>query len=133
MLITDIILATQFAYLGEIFPTHIRAKGVGLGVAMISLMNVIWLQATPTAFANIGWRFYLIFIIGCFVGGVLFLCFWPDTRGLPLEEIAAIFGDADEVAVYQRDIRVDGSHKLDELAFTDQKSRNVSLEEKESV
>lgn len=35
---------TQFSYLGEIFPTHLRAKGVCLGVAMISLMNIIWLQ-----------------------------------------------------------------------------------------
>lgn len=26
---------TQFAYLGELFPTHLRAKGVSLGVAMI--------------------------------------------------------------------------------------------------
>lgn len=33
--------------------------------------------------------------------------FFPDTRGLPLEEVAALFGDADEVAVYQRDIDVD--------------------------
>lgn len=33
--------------------------------------------------------------------------FWPDTRNLPLEEIAAIFGDQDEVAIYQRDIQID--------------------------
>ena len=33
--------------------------------------------------------------------------FWPDTRGLPLEEIAAIFGDADEVAIYQAEIEID--------------------------
>ena len=33
--------------------------------------------------------------------------FFPDTRGMPLEEVAAIFGDADEVAVYQREIEID--------------------------
>ena len=32
---------------------------------------------------------------------------FPDTRFLPLEEIAAIFGDADEVAIYQAEIEVD--------------------------
>jgi len=32
---------------------------------------------------------------------------FPDTNGLPLEECAALFGDADEVAIYQRDIEVD--------------------------
>lgn len=35
------------------------------------------------------------------------LFFFPDTKGVPLEEIAAIFGDADEVAIYQRDIEID--------------------------
>jgi hypothetical protein len=38
---------TQFAYIGEIFPTHIRAKGLSVGVATICLMNIIWLQAAP--------------------------------------------------------------------------------------
>lgn len=66
----------QFAYLGELFPTHIRAKGtvlacrlgsqqseltrsqgMNIGVAGICLMNIIWLQAAPTAFQNIGWKF----------------------------------------------------------------------------
>jgi len=41
---------TQFAYIGEIFPTHIRAKGICLGVSMISLANIVWLQSAPTAF-----------------------------------------------------------------------------------
>ncbi|MCJ1366035.1 hypothetical protein MMC16_005160 [Acarospora aff. strigata] len=41
---------TQFAYVGELFPTHLRAKGMSLGVAGICLMNVMWLQVAPTAF-----------------------------------------------------------------------------------
>jgi len=32
--------------------------------------------------------------------------FFPDTKGLPLEEVAALFGDEDEIAVYQREIDV---------------------------
>ena len=34
--------------------------------------------------------------------------FFPDTKGLPLEEVAALFGDEDEIAVYQREIDVHG-------------------------
>jgi hypothetical protein len=37
----------------------------------------------------------------------VFLFVFPDTRGLPLEEIAALFGDAHEVAIYQQEIEVD--------------------------
>lgn len=35
ILCTHTRLGTQFAYLGELFPTHLRAKGVSLGVATI--------------------------------------------------------------------------------------------------
>jgi len=34
--------------------------------------------------------------------------FFPNTKGLPLEEVAALFGDEDEIAVYQREIDVHG-------------------------
>ncbi|KAL2406535.1 MFS-type transporter criB [Exophiala dermatitidis] len=98
---------TQFSYLGEVFPTHLRAKGVCLGVSMISFMNIIWLQSAPTAFENIGWKFYLAFIIPGTIGAIAMWIWFPDTNGLPLEEVAAIFGDADEVAIYQRDLEVD--------------------------
>jgi hypothetical protein len=98
---------TQFSYLGELFPTHLRAKGICLGVSVISLMNIIWLQSAPVAFENVGWKFYLALIIPGTIGCVLMWIFFPDTKGLPLEEVAAIFGDADDVAVYQREIEID--------------------------
>ncbi|KAF2467020.1 MFS transporter [Lindgomyces ingoldianus] len=104
---------TQFAYLGELFPTHLRAKGVSLGVAMISFTNIIWLQAAPTAFITIGWKFYLVFIIPGTIGGIIVWIWFPNTNGLPLEEIAAIFGDEDEVAVYQREVVIDGGQIRD--------------------
>jgi hypothetical protein len=71
---------------------------------MISLMNIIWLQSAPTAFLKAGWKFYLAFIIPGTIGGVIMIIFFPDTKGLPLEEVAALFGDLDEIAVYQREI-----------------------------
>lgn len=97
---------TPFSYLGEIFPTHLRAKGICLGVSVISLMNIIWLQSAPVAFQTVHWKFYLALIIPGTIGSVIMWLYFPDTRGLPLEEVAAIFGDADEVAVYQREIEI---------------------------
>ena len=41
----------QFIYLGEIWPIYLRAKGLALGTAMISFMNIVWLQSAVTAFA----------------------------------------------------------------------------------
>ncbi|EXJ70207.1 uncharacterized protein A1O5_06275 [Cladophialophora psammophila CBS 110553] len=97
----------QFCYLTEIFPSHLRAKGVSLGVATFSLTNIIWLQAAPTAFANIGWKFYLCLVIPSFFLALIMWFCYPDTRGKPLEEIAAVFGDDDEVAVRQADVEID--------------------------
>ncbi|KIW34746.1 uncharacterized protein PV07_01504 [Cladophialophora immunda] len=89
---------TQFVYISEICPNHLRAKGIALGMAGLCAMNIMWLQVAPIAFQNIGWKFYLCFIIP----GTVFVCFllywFPDTRGFPLEEVAKIFGDQDEIS-----------------------------------
>ena len=33
---------TQFVYISEICPTHIRAKGIALGMAGLCAMNIMW-------------------------------------------------------------------------------------------
>ncbi|RVX66729.1 hypothetical protein B0A52_08922 [Exophiala mesophila] len=93
----------QFAYLGELFPTHIRAKGMVIGIANICVMNIMWLQAAPTAFDTIGWRFFLCFVIPGIISATLMWIFFPDTLGVPLEEIARIFGDHQELTEAEKD------------------------------
>lgn len=83
----------QFVYLSEIFPTHLRAKGISLGMAGLNVINIVWLQVAPTAFQNIGWKFYLCFIVPGTVMALIILYWFPNTKGMPLEEIAALFGD----------------------------------------
>lgn len=87
----------QLSYLGEIFPFHLRAKGISLGVSGICLLNIIWLQAAPTALKNIGWKYYLCFIIPSALASLVILKWFPDTRGLSLEECARVFGDEKEL------------------------------------
>ncbi|KAK5019479.1 MFS transporter [Cryomyces antarcticus] len=97
----------EWAYLGEMFPTHIRAKGYCLAMSMLALVNIVYTQAAPVAFANAGWKYYLLFILLPFFGGIIVWVWYPNTRGLPLEEIAAMFGDQGEVAIYQAEIELD--------------------------
>jgi predicted outer membrane lipoprotein len=33
---------------GEIFPTHLRAKGMTINVAAFGVINVLWLELEPT-------------------------------------------------------------------------------------
>lgn len=87
-------------FYGEIFPNHIRAKGLTLAIGARTLTDLVYLEAATTAFANIGWRFFLVFNGILTVGTVVMYFVLPETRGVPLEEVAAIFGDKDEVRSY---------------------------------
>ncbi|KAI7977912.1 hypothetical protein EIK77_009452 [Talaromyces pinophilus] len=84
-------------FYGEIFPNHIRAKGLTLAVSCRTLADLIYLESATSAFANIGWRFFLVFISVMVVGIIVMYFVLPETRGLPLEEVAALFGDEAEV------------------------------------
>lgn len=54
---------------------------------------LIYLEVASTAFANIGWKFYLVFLslLVCFIVPLFF--YFPETKGLSLEEIARLFND----------------------------------------
>jgi hypothetical protein len=94
-------------YTSEIFPTHLRSKGMCINVAGFAITAILWLEIAPTAFKDIGWKYYLVFIsISVFGAAIIFFIF-PNTLHKPLEEVAAMFGDNDLVAVFQQDIQVD--------------------------
>lgn len=57
----------------------------------------VYLEVTATAFASIGWKYYLVFIVISFLGTIWVFFFIPEMKKIPLEEIAKLFGDTDEV------------------------------------
>lgn len=94
----------EFFYIQEIWPSHLRAKGGAIAFMVYNAINICWLQAAPTAFESIGWKFFIIFIIFAVMGCVVVFLFFPDTLHKPMEEIADIFGDQDLVVVHQHAI-----------------------------
>ncbi|KIW80195.1 hypothetical protein Z517_06810 [Fonsecaea pedrosoi CBS 271.37] len=94
-----------FIIVSEIFPNHLRAKGSTVAYTANALTNLVYLQVAPTAFTHIHWRFFLLFIAVTACGLVWVYFFVPETKGIALEELAEIFGDA--VAVHAADITVD--------------------------
>ncbi|CAK7226477.1 hypothetical protein SBRCBS47491_006245 [Sporothrix bragantina] len=101
----------MFFYIGEIWPSQVRAQGFTIGITAMCLSNLTWTAAAPTAFTTIGWKYYIFFIVQAFIGFVASIVWFPNTLGKPLEEIAALFGDTADVVVYQND--------LDESRFAD--------------
>jgi hypothetical protein len=94
----------MFFYIGEIWPSPVRAKGFALGIAAMCLSNLVWTAAAPAAFTNIGWKYYIFFIVQAAIGGVAALVWFPNTLGKPLEEVAALFGNSADVMVFQSDL-----------------------------
>jgi len=116
-----------YFYANEIFPTHLRAKGATLCVASYSLVNIMWTQVAPVAFENIGWKFYMVFISCAVVGAVIMFFTFPDTLNKPLEEVAAMFGDGDLVALYHGDFVT--NRNTDEITLTDEKAQVENLQQ----
>jgi MFS family permease len=72
--------ATSYIYASEIFPTPVRAKGLSFSISGLFIATIIFLQCAPTAFDQIGWKYYLVFIC---VTTVIFFIIWfyfPEVR-----------------------------------------------------
>ncbi|KAF2175993.1 general substrate transporter [Zopfia rhizophila CBS 207.26] len=77
----------------EIMTMAIRAKGSSISVISNVLINIVFNQVSPIAFANIGYKYYSLFICTNLLGAVVVFFMFPETKGKTLEEIAHIFGD----------------------------------------
>lgn len=85
--------ASSYVYCSEIFPTSFRSRGMGVSVAGLFLGSLTYTVPAPTAFAHIGWKYYLVFIFLPWVGAFSMMKFFPETARLSLEEIGGLFGD----------------------------------------
>ncbi|CRG88849.1 hypothetical protein PISL3812_05884 [Talaromyces islandicus] len=85
--------ATTYVYCTEIFPTHIRSRGMAWSLAILFATTIAYLIPAPTAFAQVGWKYYLLFIILTVINIPIIWTFFPETKGLALEEVGEKFGD----------------------------------------
>lgn len=51
-------------------------------------------QVTPIALQNIGWRYYILYIVCNLINALTFWAFLPETAGIPLEETDQLFGES---------------------------------------
>jgi len=61
-------------------------------MACLFLVDTLWLDLASTAMATIGWKYYLIFLCLGIVHLVFFYFKLPETSGIALEELDALFG-----------------------------------------
>lgn len=77
----------------EVFDTKTRSKGISIGVMTSFAFNTMIGQVTAPAIENIGWRYFLVFVICNATNAIFFWAFMPETKLLPLEEMNALFSN----------------------------------------
>ncbi|EPS45218.1 hypothetical protein H072_786 [Dactylellina haptotyla CBS 200.50] len=81
-------------YPPEILPLSIRAKGASLSTATNWAFNWLVGELTPILQETVKWRLYLIHAFFCLCSFVLVFFFYPETKGLTLEDMGLLFNDA---------------------------------------
>lgn len=82
-----------WAWTPEIMPLAFRAKGTSLSAATNWVFNWIVGQVTPVLQEELGWRLYLVHAFFCLCSFAVVYVFYPETQGVPLEEMDQLFGD----------------------------------------
>ncbi|KAI1334733.1 putative hexose transporter [Xylariaceae sp. FL0016] len=85
------------SYTTEILPYHMRAKGFTLMEYGLYISLFFNQYVNPIAMENIHWRYYIFYCCFLVLEIVVIYFFYPETRYLPLEEVAKVF-DGDDVA-----------------------------------
>ncbi|PBK77440.1 general substrate transporter [Armillaria solidipes] len=88
-------------YPPEIMPLTIRAKGVSLSTSTNWAFNFLVGETTPFLQEYIGWRLYPMHGFYCVCSFILdklhhLFAVYPETKGVPLEEMDVVFGEDDE-------------------------------------
>ena len=95
------------------------------------LSLLILLEASPSAFLHLGYKFYIIFIVALTFFIIPTFFYFPETKGIPLEQIGRLFDDKiADVDLYEP--KSDGSDDHEMLGF-DSEKRQVGGEHEESA
>ncbi|KID99675.1 sugar transporter STL1, partial [Metarhizium majus ARSEF 297] len=89
--------ATVWVYPSEILPLRLRQKGSSISTAANWIFNYMVVQITPIAIDNIGWKTYIIFAILNATWVPIIFFFFPETKGLELEDVDRLFAGDDVI------------------------------------
>ena len=98
---------TVWVYLSEIFPTKFRAQGTAICTFFGQVMGIILQQVGLQIYDDIGYLFYIVFIVCTAFAGFIYFFFLPETKGVTLEDISAFFGDEVVVTLQESKSRIE--------------------------
>lgn len=105
--------ALQWVYVGEIFPMNYREKCINICQGLGQNVTQLWLnQVWPVMFNRLSHNSYWIMAAFNVMSFAVFYAFFPETKGVPLEQMDEIFGDENRV------IRADQDERDEKAAAT---------------
>ena len=95
---------------------RLRQRGSSISTAANWICNYLIVQITPPAISNIGWRTYIIFaVLNAFWVPIIYF-FFPETKGLELEDVDRLFsGEDSTVSVLEKP--VDEKKYIEDVTF----------------
>ncbi|KAG2150113.1 general substrate transporter [Suillus cothurnatus] len=84
-------------YPPEIMPLTFRSKGVSISTATNWAFNFLVGETTPYLQDVITWRLYPMHGFYCACSFILVYFLYPETKGVPLEEMDAVFGEEERL------------------------------------
>jgi len=113
--------ALSYTFLVELFPYHVRAKGLSVFQWFSRMAGFFNQFVNPIGIANAGWKYYTSYC--CFLAfEVCFVYFlFPETQGRTLEELAFLYED-DKV--------VEQKKRVEEEIHVNERQRAGSEDEK---
>ncbi|KAF8523086.1 general substrate transporter [Hysterangium stoloniferum] len=111
-------------YPPEIMPLAHRAKGVSLSTATNWLFNWLVGQVTPTLQSTIKWRLYPMHGFFCACSFILVYFLYPETKGIPLEEMDRVFGEGN---ILIKSMLSNIYELMDSESASDEESERASL------
>ncbi|KLU82161.1 quinate permease, partial [Magnaporthiopsis poae ATCC 64411] len=116
-----------WTYAAEIFPLDIRMLCVALTTATTWFGSFVVARATPYMITDLGYGTYFMF--GGFVVamGIWAFCFVPETRGIMLEGMDALFSKPMHITVWNQ---IRGRPVVEEAAADEARSVTDSIEKK---
>ncbi|ODV65356.1 general substrate transporter [Hyphopichia burtonii NRRL Y-1933] len=117
--------ANTYVYATEIWPTHIRSKGAALSTSGLFIGLLVFTTGVTSALNHIQWRYFLIFIILSLINCIIIFFYFPETKGLTLEEIGKLFGEDPDITDNKL-LFIEGTHESTNL-----KDERVAVQVKE--
>ena len=106
------------AYSVEILSYSVRAKGMATYVFSTKAAVFVNQYVNPIGLANIGWRFYLVYVAILAVESFIAYGWFIETKGKALEEIAMLFGDEDIETVAVKKLDPSGEVSVETEEYT---------------